>query len=221
LKLEFLAFSKNRFFSHKRYSKGFILGEEKVKKNKNIFHEYETKRNFSKTKEPLSNKKKTTKKAIYVIQKHSAAHLHYDFRLEIDGVLKSWAIPKGPSLNPKEKRLAIETEDHPIKYADFEGVIPEGEYGAGVVMIWDKGTFKSIKDLSPKEMYDKGEIEIEIKGKKLKGRYVLFKMRDREKKMWLLTKMKDEYADTKKDLLKKEPNSVKSGKSLEEIHRSV
>jgi DNA ligase D-like protein (predicted 3'-phosphoesterase) len=194
------------------------MNREKMKQAN--LSDYKKKRKFSKTPEPSAKEKKISKKPIYVIQKHASRRLHYDFRLEIDGVLKSWAIPKGPSLNPKEKRLAIETEDHPKKYADFEGVIPKGEYGEGVVMIWDKGSFKSITDLSLSEMYAKGEMEIDITGKKIKGKYALFKISTiNGKKSWLLIKMKDKYADATKDPVKKHPNSVKSKKSLAGISR--
>ncbi len=127
--------------------------------------------------------------AIFVVQKHHATHLHYDFRLELDGVLKSWAIPKGPSLNPAIKRLAIMVDDHPLEYASFEGHIPEGEYGAGDVIIWDKGSYKLLKG-SLKE----GKLEFYLLGKKLKGAFVLLKLRGKEKE-WLLIKKKDEFAD--------------------------
>lgn len=127
--------------------------------------------------------------AIFVVQEHHATHLHYDFRLEMDGILKSWAIPKGPSLDPAIKRLAIMVDDHPLEYASFEGHIPEGEYGAGDVIIWDKGSYKLLKG-SLKE----GKLEFYLLGKKLKGAFVLLKLRGKEKE-WLLIKKKDEFAD--------------------------
>lgn len=163
------------------------------------------------------------KSPLFVIQKHAASHLHYDFRLEIDGVLKSWAIPKGPSTNPKEKRLAVPTDDHPMEYAGFEGVIPQGEYGAGVVLIWDKGRFKNIKkDKEGKEVplpecYKKGQIEIWLEGKKLKGGFALVKTKLNDN--WLLIKMNDEHADARRNPVSTEPQSVVSGKTLEEIAR--
>jgi DNA ligase D-like protein (predicted 3'-phosphoesterase) len=150
---------------------------------------YKEKRNFEKTKKPLGKNKKNkfSKKNIYVIQKHDASYLHYDLRLEFNGLLKSWAIPKLPPKRKGLKRLAIQTEDHPIKYAKFEGIIPEGNYGAGKVEIWDKGTFVLIKKNSKK-------IEFEINGKKLKGKYILIKTKygkskEQKKKTWLFFKI--------------------------------
>ncbi len=159
------------------------------------------------------------KKPIFVIQKHDASTLHYDFRLEINGVLTSWAIPKGPSLSPKNKRLAIMTEDHPLSYANFEGVIPSGEYGAGPVLIWDRGTYKNIKQkngktIPMKKCLEEGHIEIELQGKKLQGSFAIVKFRG--KKNWLLIKMQDTYANNQKNILK-EDQSVKSHKTLKEI----
>ena len=147
--------------------------------------DYHSKRNFKKTREPSGEVKKLTNSSrIYVIQKHKATHLHYDLRLEIDGVLKSWAIPKEPPMQPNLKRLAVKTEDHPIEYAEFKGEIPEGAYGAGKVEIWDKGTF------IPIEM-DDTKIILSIKGKKLKGDYCLIKLRPKtDPKNWLFFKKK-------------------------------
>jgi len=141
--------------------------------------EYKKKRNFKKTKEPEA-KVKLGKNNIYVIQRHDASHLHFDLRLEMDGVLKSWAIPKNPPTKKGIKRLAVQTEDHPVDYADFEGVIPEGQYGAGKVKIWDRGTYEieSRKD---------NKIVFHVKGKKLKGRYCLIKFKGQEKN-WLFFK---------------------------------
>ncbi|MCX7913327.1 MAG: 3'-phosphoesterase [Thermodesulfovibrionales bacterium] len=130
--------------------------------------------------------------AIFVVHEHHATHLHYDFRLEVDGVLKSWAIPKGPSLNPSDKRLAIMVDDHLLEYASFEGYIPEGQYGAGKVIIWDKGTYEILNG-SLKE----GKLEIFLFGKKLRGAFVLLKLKGKDKE-WLLIKKKDEFADLTK-----------------------
>lgn len=159
---------------------------------------YKKKRDFTKTPEPagIKNSKKKTEKPLFVIQKHAASRLHYDFRLEIDDVLVSWAVPKGPSTDPREKRLAIRTEDHPMDYVDFEGVIPEGQYGGGTVMIWDYGTYKNIKKkggkLVPMEQCLKdGQIEVWLYGKKLQGGYALHLFK-KEHDQWLLVKMKDE-----------------------------
>lgn len=128
---------------------------------------------------------------IFVIHEHHASHLHYDFRLEMDGVLKSWAIPKGPSLNPAEKRLAVMVEDHSIEYGSFEGVIPEGQYGAGKVLIWDRGIYKLLSG-----SIGEGKIEFILSGKKLEGVFILLRLKGKEKE-WLLIKKKDEFADPK------------------------
>ncbi len=126
--------------------------------------------------------------AIFVVQEHHSTHLHFDFRLEINGVLKSWAIPKGPSMNPKDKRLAIMVDDHSLEYSTYEGIIPEGNYGAGAVVIWDRGDYELLKG-----KIDEGRIEFYLNGKKLKGRFVLMRMTGKQKE-WLLIKMKDEFA---------------------------
>jgi len=157
------------------------------------------------------------KQPIFVIQQHDATTMHYDFRLEIGGTLKSWSVPKGPSTDPNEKRLAIETEDHKMDYADFEGVIPEGEYGAGKVLLWDKGTYDNLKDdQSMKKAYEEGKLEFRLEGKKLKGGYALVKMK-RGDDQWLLIKMKDDEADARRNPVSTETKSVKSNKTIEEI----
>src|SRR5476651_2845065 len=138
--------------------------------------EYIKKRNFNKTGEPKSGISKV-KTLSFVVQKHHASHLHYDFRLEMDGVLKSWAVPKGPSLNSADKRLAMQVEDHPVSYFDFEGIIPEGNYGAGTVMVWDVGTWDPLGDAD--EMLSKGDLKFRLHGKKLNGEFVLAHMRAR------------------------------------------
>lgn len=192
---------------------------------------YKTKRNFDTSPEPKGDTmpspishKASKERPIFVIQKHDASHLHYDFRLEIDGVLKSWAVPKGPSTDPHDKRLAMETEDHPLSYADFEGVIPEGNYGAGPVLIWDHGTFDNIKEKDGKviplnQCYKNGQIEVDLHGKKLHGGYALIRTAndDADKKKWLLIKMRDQYADARRNPVSTEPESVVSGKTIEEI----
>ena len=185
---------------------------------------YKNRRNFAISPEPQGNvmtAKRSNKHPLFVIQKHNASHLHYDFRLEIDGVLKSWAVPKGPSTDPHDKRLAIETEDHPMDYATFEGIIPEGEYGAGSVIVWDIGTFSSIKEkngelISPAQSYKNGQIEINLDGKKLHGNYALIRTEGDDKK-WLLIKMNDEYADAHGNIVEQQPESALSGKTIEEI----
>jgi len=182
---------------------------------------YKEKRKFEETPEPKGGKKKKSDKPVFVVQKHDASHLHYDFRIEIEGVLASWAVPKGPSLNPSERRLAIPTEDHPLEYADFEGKIPEGHYGAGTVMVWDKGTFENLKKgQSMAEAYEKGQIEIELQGEKIQGRYVLLrtkKAKNPEDQLWLLVKMKDDKADEKVNITESKPKSVLSGRTLKQI----
>lgn len=187
---------------------------------------YKHKRDFKKSPEPKPKKRSSTKKNIFVIQKHHAGSLHYDFRIESEGVLKSWAVPKGPSTDPRDKRLAIQVEDHPLGYATFEGIIPEG-YGAGTVIVWDKGTYKNTTkkhgELIPLEQgLDAGHIEIELKGKKLKGLYALTRFRGDNN--WLLVKVDDEYADAHRDLVGTdlvvtELQSVLSKKTIEKLDK--
>lgn len=153
---------------------------------------------------------------IFVVQKHQARQLHYDFRLEIGGVLKSWAIPKGPSLNSANKRLAKQVEDHPLEYADFEGVIPEGNYGAGVVLIWDKGEWEG--EENAEDALKKGKLEFKLKGERLKGGWALIRMKG-SLLDWLLIKKKDEWADEGREITEKMTLSVKTGRSLEEIEK--
>ena len=150
---------------------------------------------------------------LFVVQKHRGRQLHYDFRLEREGVLKSWAVPKGPSMKSADKRLAVAVPDHDMSYADYEGVIPEGNYGAGPVMVWDRGTYR---DLSP-EGWEKGRIEVEISGSKLVGKFALVLMKGRGEGNWLLMKMKDSKQEQEGDILAAAPDSAKTGRSLEEI----
>ena len=186
---------------------------------------YNEKRDFSKTKEPKEEDNgKGNVQPIFVIQKHDATNLHYDFRLEIDSTLKSWSVPKGPSTDPVVKRMAIPTEDHPLAYANFEGTIPEGEYGGGTVMIWDRGTIRSIKEdengeiLSLKECFEMGSIEVALEGEKLKGGYTLVEMKGgRMKGNWLLMKQDDGGADARRNPVSTQGNSVITGRSLDEI----
>src|SRR5688572_2353420 len=158
--------------------------------------EYYQKRNFSKTSEP-KGKIHRRNQYRFTIQKHAASHLHYDFRIELDGVLKSWAIPKGPSLDPGVKRLAMQTEDHPVEYGDFEGVIPSGEYGGGTVIVWDRGTWEPEGDA--RAMYEKGHLNFKLHGEKLKGSYHLVRTQGRKTKDgrhgWLLIKSRDDEAE--------------------------
>ncbi len=191
--------------------------------DKSKLNEYEKKRDFKKTTEPKGGKKKKSDKPRFVIQKHDASNLHYDFRLEMDGVLKSWAIPKGPSTDPADKRMAVNTEDHPLEYADFEGTIPEDEYGGGTVIVWDGGTYRNLRaekdgdSLSISDSFDDGKVEVWLEGKKLKGGYVLIKTG----KNWLFKKMKDDEADARRNPLNTEPKSILSGKTIEEMRKTM
>ncbi|MEJ2255299.1 MAG: DNA polymerase ligase N-terminal domain-containing protein [Nitrospirota bacterium] len=182
---------------------------------------YREKRDFQKTPEPRGKARKAKRKGpLFVIQKHRARRLHYDFRLEAGGVLKSWAVPKGPSLDPGEKRLAVPTEDHPLQYGDFEGTIPEGEYGAGTVMVWDTGTYWNLREdegVSMQEALEAGHAAFWLQGKKLRGGFALNRTHFRGKENWLLVKMKDEEADPRRDPVRTEPDSALSGRSMEEI----
>lgn len=181
---------------------------------------YDQKRNFDSTTEPKGEIKKSNNELIFVVQKHDATHLHYDFRLEMDGVLKSWAIPKGPSMNPEEKRMAIMVEDHPFAYKDFEGIIPEGNYGAGKVMVWDTGTYTLADEENEGQEADKfsagiekGHLSIVLKGKKLKGEFALVRLKIKQKNAWLLIKKEDQYAsetDILKNIKSVIPNSTVS-----------
>src|SRR5215471_7262189 len=167
--------------------------------------EYKSKRNFRKTAEPPGKVRKGKRKPIFVVQEHHASRLHYDFRLEADGVLKSWAVPKEPSLDPSQKRLAVHVEDHPLDYADFEGTIPAGEYGAGKVTVWDHGTYENLaadkpQPLSVTEGIAAGRVEVVLHGQKLRGRFALIRLKNTErgKDNWLLIKMNDEFAQPEK-----------------------
>lgn len=191
---------------------------------------YKEKRDFKKTKEPAGKKKKVSTRStgIFVIQQHAARAMHYDVRLEIDGVLVSWAVPKGPSLNPKVKRLALMTEDHPIEYAKFEGIIPKGEYGAGPVIIWDRGTFKNIREkngkhVSMKTCLRQGQIEVFLRGKKLEGAYAFVRTGEKSvpKSRWLLIKMRDEYANARRNPVSSQPESVKTGKTIKDWKKKI
>jgi bifunctional non-homologous end joining protein LigD len=183
--------------------------------------EYRKKRRFDVTAEPAGAKtpRKAKKKLSYVIQKHRATALHYDFRLEWKGVLLSWAVPKGPSLDPSVKRMAMPTEDHPIEYAKFEGIIPEGEYGGGTVMIWDAGTWTP-ESPDVDAALKKGDLKFTLEGRKLHGSWVLVRIRAREggRPPWLLIKHRDEFA-SKADIAEEQPRSIVSKRILAEIAR--
>lgn len=187
---------------------------------------YVKKRDFSKTSEPKAGRSKNKQELLFVIQKHDASHLHYDFRLEMDGVLKSWAIPKGPSTDPKTKRLAMMVEDHPFDYRNFEGIIPEGEYGGGTVIVWDEGTYEPIEEIKGKKAQEKhllqqlaaGSLKIKLHGEKLNGEFALVKTHGMGENSWLMIKHKDEYASAKD--ITKEDESVLSGKTIETMAKT-
>lgn len=185
---------------------------------------YKKKRSFNETPEPKGKKKSSGRTLKFVVQKHDATQLHYDFRLEMEGVLKSWAIPKGPSLNPQDKRLAMMVEDHPFDYRSFEGTIPAGNYGAGTVMVWDEGGYEAMgheEDPVKKqekillEEMKKGDVKIVLHGEKLKGAFALVKIKGRGENAWLLIKKQDAAA-TEKDVTKKD-KSVKTNRTLNQI----
>jgi len=188
--------------------------------DKDNLDEYRKKRNFKRTREPSGDRRRSTDKPLFVIQQHDASRMHYDFRLEVGGVLKSWAVPKGPSTDPRQKRLAIPTEDHPLEYADFEGVIPEGEYGAGTVMVWDRGAYRNLREdkddgaCSMTQCYRDGKIEVWLEGRKLSGGYALIRTDDDR---WLLVKMDDDRADARRNPTSTQTKSVASDRSLEQI----
>jgi bifunctional non-homologous end joining protein LigD len=178
---------------------------------------YIQKRNFDKTPEPKGRVHSNNTHRFY-IQKHAASHLHYDFRLELDGVLKSWAVPKGPSLDPKIKRLAMHVEDHPLEYGTFEGIIPKGEYGGGTVMLWDEGTWEPLDD-DPAKAYKNGHLRFNLHAQKLQGRWDLIHFK-KEDNSWFLIKYSDEFASSDEDITKEEPDSVLTQQSIEEIAKN-
>ena len=198
--------------------------------SKRSLSEYERKRDFGKTSEPSGRaKKRAAGKAKrrhprFTIQKHAATSLHYDLRLEVGGVLASWAVPKGPSLDPRDKRLAMRTEDHPMDYLEFEGVIPKGEYGGGPVIVWDRGVYQNIsktrsgRELTMEEALEKGDIKVFLLGEKVKGAYALVRTSDPgEREQWLLIKKKGEGADARRRPTSSRPESVLTGRTIEQV----
>jgi bifunctional non-homologous end joining protein LigD len=191
--------------------------------------EYRRKRDFAKTSEPAGRARplRSARALHFVVQKHAAARLHFDLRLELDGVMKSWAVPKGPSYDPSQRRLAVEVEEHPIEYNRFEGTIPEGEYGAGSVMLWDRGTYAPEGGGGAdavRQGYEDGELKIELRGERLRGGWVLVRTKragaKRGKRQWLLIKHRDEYANAMKSVADIDV-SVKSGRTMAEIGEDV
>ncbi|APU68528.1 DNA polymerase ligase N-terminal domain-containing protein [Christiangramia flava] len=196
---------------------------------KDFLKKYREKRDFDISAEPFGDEvhKKDEDKQIFVIQMHNATNLHFDFRLLVDGVLKSWAVPKGPSTDPHVKRLAIRTEDHPLNYADFEGVIPEGQYGGGTVMVWDAGTYENDKTndqgekISMAEQLREGHSTFILNGKKLRGGYTLIRTRKGEKEQWILKKVDDDQADARRNPVSTEKKSVLTGRTMKEIQKDA
>jgi len=184
---------------------------------------YRQKRNFKVSPEPKGRPQTKSKSSLlYVIQKHQASHLHYDFRLEHNGVLLSWAIPKGPALDPSVKRLAMQVEDHPVEYGGFEGVIPAGEYGGGTVMLWDRGTWAPEEEVPIDESLRKGSLKFKLNGKKLRGSWALVRTRNyrgTQKPAWLLIKHRDRFASNK-DITVEKARSVGSRRSLAQIAKA-
>lgn len=182
--------------------------------------DYHAKRDFARTPEPKGVRKASGRRLRFVIQKHDASRLHYDFRLEWNGTLMSWAVPKGPSENPDDKRLAVHVEDHPVAYGSFEGTIPKGEYGGGTVMLWDRGTWTP-HQADVDGALRKGKLSFTLHGERLKGNWALVRLRARsksDKDNWLLIKEKDEHVRTRgRPVTERETTSVKSGRSMEEI----
>lgn len=184
--------------------------------------EYRAKRNFSRSPEPKGGGRAGAKLA-YVIQKHAARRLHYDFRLEVNGVMTSWAVPKGPSLDPRQRRLAVQVEDHPLEYRKFEGTIPEGEYGAGTVMIWDYGAWQPRESGSLQRSLRDGKLKITLHGQKLNGGWMLVRMQNPRlrdsKSNWLLIKERDAFARSSndEDVLEAFPKSATSGRTMDQI----
>lgn len=186
--------------------------------------EYRGRRDFDRTDEPRASVRRSRGRPRFVIQHHAARSDHYDLRLEVDGVLKSWAVPKGPSTDPKVKRLAVPTEDHPLDYVDFEGTIPADSYGGGTVLVWDSGTYENItrKDgdaLTMDEGLRHGHVSVALAGEKLSGGYALSRFRTGGDEAWLLVKEKDDGADARRLPTSTEPDSVRTGRDLDEVAR--
>jgi DNA ligase D-like protein (predicted 3'-phosphoesterase) len=187
---------------------------------------YRARRKSGQSPEPRGGRRSSGKQLVFVIQEHQASTHHFDFRLEAEGVLKSWAVPKGPSTDPRDKRLAIPVEDHPLDYADFEGVIPEDEYGGGSVIVWDRGTYDNftMKNGKPQPVakaLDQGHLMIELHGQKLSGGYALQRISGGDDAKWLLTKMRDEHADARRRPISTQRRSVLSGRSLRQVAKEA
>jgi bifunctional non-homologous end joining protein LigD len=206
----------------KRTAKKKSARKRTAKRSPASLKAYNAKRDFSKTAEPEGRAHKTGTKLRFVVQKHAASHLHFDFRVELDGVMKSWAVPKGPSYDPTVKRLAMQVEDHPIEYNSFEGTIPQGQYGGGTVMIWDRGTYEAESgdgEDAVREGYERGDLKIVMHGERMQGSWVLVRTRrdPRGRNQWLLIKHRDHLAMEGADIVAAVQTSVVSGRTMEEI----
>jgi DNA ligase D-like protein (predicted 3'-phosphoesterase) len=191
--------------------------------------DYEERRDFRRTSEPRPRRRRsrstdgdTRAAPRFVIHRHDASNLHYDLRIEVGDVLRSWAVPKGPSTDPRDRHLAVPTEDHPLDYEDFEGVIPEGEYGAGTVLVWDAGTYRNLgeRDGEPVPVEDAladGHLAVWLDGEKLRGGWSLTRIRGGDDEAWLLVKMRDEGADARRKPVRTQPESVATGRTIEEV----
>lgn len=187
---------------------------------------YRARRDPDRTPEPAGDSPRSPGDApLFVIQHHDASSTHFDLRLEVGGVLASWAVPKGPSTDPRERRLAVRTEDHPLEYGGFEGVIPEGEYGAGAVVVWDRGPYRNLRaekdddGAGMAESIDDGKVEVWLEGQKLRGGFALVRTggSDGDRERWLLLKMDDDEADARRNPVSTEPESVETGRTLDEV----
>jgi len=198
-----------------------------MKPKKDSLKPYRDRRDFERTPEPEGKTLAgADKEPLFVVQKHQARTLHYDLRLEVNGVLKSWAVPKGPSLDPEAKRLAVVTEDHPMEYAHFEAIIPQGEYGGGTAIVWDVGTYHNLTEkkgtpVSMEEGLEHGHVKVELQGKKLKGAFSLNRFRTGKQEQWLLVKVNDEAAAPHRDLLTEMPESALTGRTIEKVAQGV
>ena len=187
---------------------------------------YRARRTSGKSPEPRGQRRASREPPIFVVQEHRASTYHFDFRIEVDGVLKSWAVPKGPSTDPSDKRLAVAVEDHPLDYADFEGAIPKGEYGGGAVIVWDRGTYDNLTEKNGRlqpvaAALEDGHLIIALHGQKLSGGYVLQRIGGGDKANWLLIKTKDEEADARRRPTSTQPRSVLSGRTVKQVARAA
>lgn len=187
---------------------------------------YRARRKSGRSPEPTGKRRSSGKRPVFVVQEHQASTHHFDFRLEADGVLKSWAVPKGPSTDPRDKRLAIPVEDHPLDYAEFEGVIPKDEYGGGSVIVWDRGSYDNItvkggKPQPVAKALDEGHLMVELHGQKLSGGYALQRIGGGDDAKWLLIKMRDEHADARRRPTSTQRRSVLSGRSVKQVAKEA